>query len=72
MLIAVDPDARTIDIVTGKEAHIFLDDRSCDFATLAFASCATAGDIVGGVREALIVLAEHARAPKVHHLDEPF
>ena len=72
VLIAVDPDARTIDIVTGKEAHIFLDDRSCDFATLAFASCAAAGDIVGGVREALIVLAEHARAPKVHHVDEPF
>ena len=32
----------------------------------------SAGDIVGGVREALIVLAEHARAPKVHHVDEPF
>ena len=30
VLIAVDPDARTIDIVTGIEAHIFLDDRSCD------------------------------------------
>ena len=26
VLIAVDPDARTIDIVTGIEAHIFLDD----------------------------------------------
>ncbi len=70
VLIAVDPDARTIDIVTGKEAHISLDDRSCDFATLAFASCARAGDIVGGVREALIVMAEHARAPKVYNLGE--
>ena len=40
ILVAVDPDARTIDIVTGKEAHISLDDRSCDFATLAFVSCA--------------------------------
>ena len=71
ILVAVDPDARTIDIVTGKEAHISLDDRSCDFATLAFVSCANAGDIVGGVREALIVMAEHARAPKVYNLDEP-
>ena len=72
ILVAVDPDARTIDIVTGKEAHISLDDRSCDFATLAFVSCANTGDIVGGVREALIVMAEHARAPKVYNLDEPF
>ena len=72
ILVAVDPGARTIDIVTGKEAHISLDDRSCDFATLAFVSCANAGDIVGGVREALIVMAEHARAPKVYNLDEPF
>ena len=72
ILVAVDPDARTIDIVTGKEAHISLDDRSCDFATLAFVSCANAGDIVGGVREALIVMAGHARAPKVYNLDEPF
>jgi hypothetical protein len=38
---------------------------------MAFASCASAGDIVGGVREALIVMAEHARAPKVYNLEEP-
>jgi hypothetical protein len=72
ILVAVDPDARTIDIITGKDAHIFLDDRSCEFATLAFVSCAGAGDIVGGVREALVVMAEHARAPKVYNLEEPF
>jgi hypothetical protein len=71
VLIAVDPDARSIDIVTGKEAHISLDDRSCEFAIMAFASCASAGDIVGGVREALIVMAEHARVPKVYNLEEP-
>jgi hypothetical protein len=72
VLVAVDPYARTIDIITGKEAHIFLDDRPCEFATLAFVSCASAGDIVGGVREALLVMAEHARAPKVYNLEEPF
>jgi len=70
-LIAIDPDARTIDIVTGDEAHVVLDNRSCEFAILAFQSCAAAGDIVGGIREALVVLAEHARQPKVYHLDEP-
>ncbi len=72
VLIAVDPEARTIDIITGTQAHISLDNRSCQFATLAFTSCANAGDIVGGVREALLVMAEHAREPKVYNLEEPF
>jgi hypothetical protein len=71
VLIALDPQARTLDIITGSEAHVVLDDRSCEFAILAFQSCMTAGDIVGGIREALAVLAEHARKPKVYHLDEP-
>lgn len=71
VLVALDPQARTIDIITGTDAHVVLDNRSCEFALLAFQSCAGAGDIVGGIREALIVLAEHARQPKVYHLDEP-
>jgi Domain of unknown function (DUF5130) len=71
VLIALDPDARSIDIVTGTDAHVVLNNRSCEFALLAFQSCAAAGDIVGGIREALVVLAEHARQPKVYHLDEP-
>lgn len=71
VLIALDPDTRSIDIVTGTDAHVVLDNRSCEFALLAFQSCAAAGDIVGGLREALVVLAEHARHPKVYHLDEP-
>jgi hypothetical protein len=71
VLLALDPQARTIDIITGTDAHVVLDNRSCEFALLAFQSCAGAGDIVGGIREALIVLAEHARQPKVYHLDEP-
>jgi hypothetical protein len=71
VLIALDPQTRTIDIVTGTVAHVVLDNRSCEFALMAFQSCAAAGDIVGGIREALVVLAEHARHPKVYHLGEP-
>lgn len=71
VLIALDPQARTFDIVTGPDAHVVLDNRSCEFAVLAFQSCAAAGDIVGGIREALVVLAEHARQPKVYNLEEP-
>ena len=72
VLLALDPSSRTIDIVTGPSAHVVLDNRSCEFAVLAFQSCAGAGDIVGGIREALVVLAEHARQPKVYNLEEPY
>jgi len=33
-------------------------------------SCFGADDLVGGIREGVNLLAEHARAPKVLHLDE--
>lgn len=71
VLLALDPQARTIEIVTGTEAHVVLDDRSCELALLTFASNLSADDFVGGIRETLLLLAEHARKPLVHHLDEP-
>jgi hypothetical protein len=30
-----------------------------------------AGELVAGVREGMVMLAEHARHPRVLHLDEP-
>lgn len=70
ILVAVDPSARTIEIVTGASARITLDTRACELAVLAMKSCFLADDLVGGIREGVILLAEHARAPKVYHLDE--
>lgn len=71
VLVAVDPSARTIEIVTGKAVAIDLDDRACELATLAMKSCFVADDLVGGLRDGVTLLAEHARAPKVLHLDKP-
>jgi ABC-type cobalamin/Fe3+-siderophores transport system ATPase subunit len=34
-------------------------------------SCFQVDDIVGGVREGVLLLAQHARHPRVLHLDEP-
>ncbi len=34
-------------------------------------SCFVADDLVGGVREGVTLLAQHARHPRVLHLDEP-
>ena len=69
VLVAVDPSARTIEIVTGKTISIDLDDRACQLATLAMKSCFAADDLVGGLRDGVTLLAEHARAPKVLHLE---
>ncbi len=71
ILIAVDPDRRAIEIVTGNYAVSRVSDHACNLAVLAVQSCAAAGDIAAGIRDGLLLLAEHARAPRVLHLDEP-
>ena len=71
VLVAVDPDARTIEIVTGTHAARALDDRCCELAVLAMKSSFEAGDLVGGIRDAVNLLAQRARAPHIVHEDEP-
>jgi uncharacterized membrane protein YgcG len=71
VLVAVDPGARRVEIITGAEARRWLDDRSCALALLSMISSLTAGDLEGGIVNGLRTLAEHARHPRVLHLDEP-
>ncbi len=71
ILVAVDPAARSIEIVTGTHAARALDDRSCELAVLAMKSSFEAGDLVGGIRDAVNLLAQRARVPHVVHEDEP-
>ena len=71
VLVAVDPSARSIDIVTGTYAARLLDDRSCELAVLAMKSSFEAGDLVGGVRDAVNLLAQRARTPHTTHTQEP-
>lgn len=71
VLVAVDASAGSMDIVTGSRVHRALDDRTCEFALLTLRSSLQVDDLVGGVRDAVMLLAEHARAPKTLHLDEP-
>lgn len=71
VLIAVDPERQSVEIVTGSYAMSRVNDHSCNLAILAFQSGAAAGDVSTGIRDALVLLAEHARAPRVLHLDEP-
>lgn len=70
VLVALDPDSRTIEIVTGVDAVRILDNRACELAVLAITSCVAAEDLVGGIREGVLLLAERARTPRVWHLDD--
>jgi hypothetical protein len=69
VLVAVDPGARTLEIVTGARAAESLDDRTCGLAALAMTSSFSAGDLVGGVRNGVQILADHARHQPRRHLE---
>jgi uncharacterized membrane protein YgcG len=71
VLVAVDPGARRLEIVTGSDLRRHLDDRSAGLAALAMTSAFQAGDLSGGITSGVLALAEHARAPKSLHTDQP-
>ncbi|HYN76043.1 MAG TPA: DUF5130 family protein [Candidatus Limnocylindria bacterium] len=71
VLVAVDPGARRLEVVTGSVAHRALDDRSCALAALTMTSQFAMGDLPGGIVNGLRTLAEHARHPRTLHLDQP-
>jgi Domain of unknown function (DUF5130) len=67
VLVAVDPGARRLEIVTGAEARRRLDDRSCALAAASMTSAFLAGDLVGGIIHGVQMLADHARVPRTLH-----
>ena len=69
VLLAIDPSARRLEIVTGSHAHRFLDDRSCALASLSVTSKISLGDLAGAIVDGLRALAEHARHPRTLHTD---
>jgi len=71
VLIAVDPDRRAIEVVTGALAQEQVEDQACRLASLTMASRFAIGDIAAGLRDGANVLAEHARAGRVLHTTEP-
>ncbi len=71
VLVAVDPGSRRVEIVTGAASRRWLDDRSCGLAVLSMTTSFSAGALDGGIVNGVRTLAEHARHPRVLHLDEP-
>ena len=69
VLTAIDPTSRTLEIVTGSRASTSIDDRTCALASLAMTSSFQAGELIGGIRNGVNLMAEHARLPERRHLD---
>ncbi|MFS3127856.1 DUF5130 family protein [Nocardioides sp. Bht2] len=62
IMIALDPEARTIEIVTGGEVRREVADAEVDLVVLEMRSAFAAGDLAGGLRRGITMLAEH-RSP---------
>lgn len=60
VLIAVSPNQRLLEIVTGPEARKRIPDRSAKLAALSMAAAFGGGDLAGGVIAGLDQLASHA------------
>jgi uncharacterized membrane protein YgcG len=69
VLVAVDPGARRVEIVTGPEVRRRLDDRAAALAAMTMTSAFQAGDLSGGISNGVLALAEHAHVPRSLHTD---
>ena len=70
VLVAVDPRAHALEIVTGAHARRVLDDATCGLAALTMQTAFAAGDFAGGIVRGLHQLGDHARQPDTLHTDQ--
>jgi hypothetical protein len=61
VLLAVSPNQRVLEIVTGEQAVRRLPDRVCALAALSMTAAFGGGDLAGGVVTGLRMLADQAR-----------
>ena len=60
VLVAVSPNQRVLEIVTGSDARKRVSDRDAKLAALSMAAAFAGGDLAGGVLAGLDQLASHA------------
>ncbi len=60
VLIAVSPNQRLLEIVTGSKARVRISDRQAKLAAMSMAASFGGGDLAGGVISGLDQLATHA------------
>ena len=69
VLVMVDPAARTLEIVTGREVRRVLTDHEVALAVLEMRTEFASGDLVRGLRRGISMLAMQARAPRTLHAE---
>jgi len=69
VLIMVDPSARILEVVTGTQVRRDLEDGEVRLAALEMQSAFAAGDLVGGITRGVMMIAEHARRPRMLHAE---
>lgn len=70
VLVMVDPVAHCLEVVTGSEVRRELEDHEVQLAVITMQSAFEAGDLVGGITQGLMMLAEHARTPQMRHAEK--
>lgn len=70
ILIMVDPQARLLEVVTGGYVRRQLTDAEVELAVAAMQSDFAQGELVGGLKRGIAMLAEHARTPQTLHVDQ--
>jgi uncharacterized membrane protein YgcG len=69
VLVLVDPTARLIEVVTGREVRRVLTDQEVALAVLEMRSEFASGDLLRGLKRGVSMLALQARAPKTLHAE---
>lgn len=69
VMIVVDPDRRLVEVVTGGWVRRTLTDGEAALAVETMRSSFAEGDLVGGLRAGIALLADHARGPETLHVD---
>lgn len=67
VLVFCDPDARALEIVTGRGTRRVLDDFDCRLAAVSMQTSFLAGDLVGGLVNGVQQLGQSARHPETLH-----
>jgi len=67
VVVAVAPEARQVEVVTGRIARRRLDDRAAALASLSMATSFAGGDLAGGIVNGVRMLAQAATRPPVLH-----
>jgi uncharacterized membrane protein YgcG len=69
ILIMVDPEQRALEVVTGGYVRRHLADSEVELAVIAMQTDFAAGDLVGGLKRGIQMLADHARSPQTLHAE---